>query len=158
MSVRVRPYRPGDAPAMAGLFHAAVHALAARDYTPEQMRAWSPAPGDPARWAEVAADGRVTLIAVDADDRPVAYADLEPDGHVDHLYRHPDHPGAAAPLLAAVEDVARSRGLTRLRTEASEPARRFLTGHGFIEEGRRDFNYGGVAMHNYAMSKVVQPA
>jgi putative acetyltransferase len=46
--VIVRDYRAADAPALARLFHDTVHAIAARDYTPDQLRAWSPAVPDAA--------------------------------------------------------------------------------------------------------------
>ena len=153
----IRPFRIADAPALAAMFHAAVHALAARDYTPAQIRAWSPAPADPARWVARAADGRTTLVAVDAHGRPVAYADLERDGHLDHLSRHPDHPGSAAPLYAAIEDTARSQGITHLHVDASEPARRFLGRRGFVMVARRDFAIDEVPIHNWAMTKTLSP-
>jgi putative acetyltransferase len=151
----IRPFRDDDAPALAALFHAAVHGIAARHYRPDQVRAWSPAPGDPRRFAARARDGRTLLVAVDRDDRPIAYGDVEPDGHIDHLYCHPDHAGTgiAAALLAAIEAAARDRRIRRLHVEASEPARRFLSKHGFAELRRRDFAIGGVAIHNYAMEK-----
>ena len=158
MSGAIRFYRPDDAAALATIFHAAVHALAARDYTPEQLAAWSPEPGDPASWAARATDGRITLVAVDGDDEPVAYADLERDGHIDHLYRHPDYPGSAAQLYPAVEDVARSQGLARLHTEASETARRFFSNRGFTTERRREFTIGGTPIHNWAMTKTLTSA
>jgi putative acetyltransferase len=37
--------------------------------------------------------------------------------------------------------------------EASEPARRFFLKHGFSELHRRNFEIGGVPIHNYAMEK-----
>ncbi|WP_174297836.1 GNAT family N-acetyltransferase [Sphingomonas bacterium] len=154
----VRHFRPDDAPALAAIFHAAVHGLAARDYSPEQRRAWSATLGDPARWTARAADGRTTLVAVDAADKPIAYADLERDGHIDQFYRHPDHPSCAATLYHALEAVARAWGLARLHTEASEPARRFLERRGFVAAARRDFVLHGVSIHNWAMAKPLGPA
>jgi len=153
--MRIRPFRPEDASALADIFHAAVHGIAARYYTPEQVHAWSGAPVDPARFAARAADGRVLLVATDAKGRPVAYGDVEPDGHIDHLFCAPDHAGkgVTAMLYAAIEAAARERGIGRLHVEASEPARRFFLKHGFAELHRRDFAIGGVSIHNYAMEK-----
>lgn len=155
MNCSIREFRAGDAPALAALFHAAVHALAARDYTLGQLAAWSPAPPDPRHYLRTASDGRRLLVAAGADDRPLAYADLEPDGHIDHFYCHPDAAGTgvAVALYEALERCAAARGLPGLHTEASAPARRFFERRGFAVEHRCDFEIGGVAIHNYRMTK-----
>lgn len=97
------------------------------------------------------------LVAVDADAAPLAYGDLEGDGHIDHLYCRPDAAGTgvAAALYAALEASARARGMARLCTEASEPARRFFAKQGFDLVARNDFELGGVAMHNFRMEKIL---
>jgi putative acetyltransferase len=119
------------------------------------VKAWAPEVPDPARFAARAADGRTVLVAVDGEDAPLAYGDLEPDGHIDHLFCRPDAAGTrvAVALYAAIEAEARARGLARLHVEASEPARRFLLKQGFVLIARRDFEIGGVAIHNFAMEK-----
>ncbi|OYY91680.1 MAG: GNAT family N-acetyltransferase [Sphingomonas sp. 28-66-16] len=151
----IRLFESSDAPALAALFHAAVHRLAARDYTPHQRGAWSPAAPDPARYLARAADGRRLLVAVDDDDTPLAYGDLERDGHIDHFYCHPDHAGTGLTiaLYDALERIARDEAIAMLYVEASEPARRFFLRRGFVEEARRDFDIAGVPIHNYRMTK-----
>ncbi len=84
--MHIRPYRSSDCPALAELFYQTVHAVNARDYSPEQLDAW--------------ADGRVELAAWDASFRAhdtrvaveggviVGFADLGPDGYLDRLYVH----------------------------------------------------------------------
>lgn len=157
--MRIRPFRDDDAPALAALFHAAVHGIASHHYSAEQVRAWSAAPADPARFAARARDGRTLLVAADAADRPIAYGDVEADGHIDHIFCAPEHAGTgvAAAVYAALETAARARGVVRLYVEASEPARRFFLKHGFSELHRRDFEIGGTAIHNYAMEKALPP-
>lgn len=102
-----------------------------------------------------AADGRLLLVAVDEDDAPLAYGDLEADGHIDHLYCLPDAAGTgvAAALYGEIEAAARARGIARLYTEASEPARRFFLKRGFAVVERNDFEIAGVAIHNFRMEK-----
>ncbi len=153
--MKVRPFRPEDAPALAAIFHAAVHGIAGRHYSAAQVEAWAPSVPDPARFVARGADGRLLLVAVDEDDVPLAYGDLEADGHIDHLFCRPDAAGTgvAAALYAEIEAAARTQGLGRLYVEASEPARRFFLKHGFALVGRRDFELAGVAIHNFAMEK-----
>ncbi len=154
--MKVRPYRQGDAPALAALFHAAVHGIARRHYSPEQLAAWSPVTPDPARFEARAVGGGIILVATDeASDTPLAYGILETDGHIDHLYCRPDAAGTGvtAMLYEALESAARERGMARLYTEASEPARRFFAKQGFRLIERNDFELAGVAIYNFRMEK-----
>ncbi|WP_369825877.1 hypothetical protein [Achromobacter sp. HZ34] len=43
--MRIRRFRLGDEPALFQVFHSAIHLIAARDYTPEQIEAWAPDAG-----------------------------------------------------------------------------------------------------------------
>jgi len=71
--VRVRPYRHGDAPALAALFHAAVRRIAQYSWR-TQVIAWSPAVPDPERFRMRGTNVRLLLIAVDSADAPLVYA------------------------------------------------------------------------------------
>lgn len=152
---RVRPYREGDAPRLAEVFHRSVREVASADYTPEQVAVWASAERNADFFEARATDGRWVLVAVDASDVVVAYTDLEADGHIDQLYCHPDAAGrgVASALYLELEELARSAGVPRVYVEASEPARRFFERHGFEVIARRDLNVDGVALHNYAMQK-----
>ena len=153
--MRVRPFRIGDEAKLAELFHAAIHQIAAQHYSPEQVRAWSPQVPDPARFLARGTDGRTLLVAVDDHDEPLAYGDVEADGHIDHMFSRPDAAGTGvtARLYEALESAARAQGIEILFTEASEPARRFFSKQGFDVIKRRDFEIGGVPIHNFVMEK-----
>ena len=157
--MKVRPYKPEDAPALVALFHAAVHQIARLYYSQAQVDAWAPAVPDVGTFRKRAADGRTLLVAVDEEDAPLAYGDLEEDGHIDHLFCRPDAAGTGvtAALYAALEDAARARGIDLVYVEASEPARRFFERRGFDMIGRRDFEIAGVAIHNFEMEKRLSP-
>ncbi|MEL6364093.1 MAG: GNAT family N-acetyltransferase [Pseudomonadota bacterium] len=156
MTPVVRRTRPGDAPALCDVFRRSIEELGARDYSAEQVRAWTSRVPTPEGMEAVNADGRVVLVAVDTQDAPFGFMDLEADGHIDRLYRAPDAPrGVADALLEAVLAQARCSGIGRLHVEASEAARRFFERHGFRTVGRRDFTLCGVAIHNYAMERPI---
>ena len=154
----LRPFRDTDAPALAELFHASVREVGAHHYTEPQTRAWSPTVLDPADYIE-RAKSRVVLVAIDGDDAPLGYGDLEPDGHLDHLYCRPDRVrmGVGGVLLRNLERVARSLGIERIHAEASEGAKRLLERRGYKAGPRREFTIGRVAIHNYRMSKWLNP-
>lgn len=155
MKVVIRPFRRDDAPALAEIFFAAIHQVASAYYAPEQIGAWAPRVPEACGFIRRAEDGRALLVAVDGDGRPIAYADVESDGHIDHFYCRPEftRSGVAATLYQAVEQAARARGITRLHVEASEPALRFFAKRGFETVARNDFDMNGVAIHNYRMAK-----
>lgn len=156
MDHRIRAYAARDAAALATLFHRSVEGLAQRAYTPDQVAAWSARGGTPEETHARCTDGRAVFVAVDARDRPIAFTDLEPDGHVDMLFCLPEAEGTGAAHAAyrAMEAHARSSGIARLFTEASELARPFFERQGFRVLRRRDFEIGaGVEIHNYAMEK-----
>jgi putative acetyltransferase len=151
----IRLYRDGDAPTLAQIFYDAVRQAAISDYSQAQVEAWAPRVQDPARFAAKATDGRLFLVAVNAGDEPIAFGDLEPDGHIDYLYCRPDFvgTGVASALYDRLEAHARDRALPHLYTEASELARRLFLRKGFTVVTRRDFEVNGVRIHNYAMEK-----
>lgn len=156
---RVRDYRHGDAAQLAAIYFLAVREIAIADYSAEQVQAWAPVWPDPRFFENYASDGRAVFVAVaeaeDGSDRVLGYTDLESDGHIDHLYRHPDAAGlgVAAMLYLRLEESARRSSIERLVVEASELARRFFETQGFTVVRRRDFEMNGVALHNYEMQK-----
>lgn len=154
----IRPYRDGDAEALAALTLAAIRETGARAYSPAQVAAWA-ARYSVQRLLDGAARGDTILVAAGPDDAPLAYSVLEADGHLEMLYVHPAHggQGLGLALLEAAEAAARAQGVTRLFTEASELARPVFARAGYVVLHRRDFAipHEGreVAIHNYAMEK-----
>lgn len=151
----VRAYRPEDAEALSRLYVASVRGLGARDYSAAQIDAWAGLAPSAERLQALMADGRVRRVVVDDLGRPLAFGDLQADGLIHFLYCSPEAAGTgvAAALYTAIEAEARASGMMRLTAEASEAAVRFLSKQGFSVLERRDFEVGGVAIHNYAVEK-----
>ena len=156
MTMIVRPFEPSDAEALATLFHESVREAGAQDYSEEQVAAWSPSRPDPEIYLR-RAESRTLLVAVDEAGEPVGYGDLEPDGHIDHLYCRADKigTGVGSAIYAALEAAAKSAGIAIIFVEASESARRLFERRGFGIDARNDFTINGVAIHNYRMSKPI---
>lgn len=150
----IREFMPSDANALAALFHASVRYGAIRQYSIEQVTAWSPSKPDPASFLQRARD-RILLVAVNDPGRPSGYGDLTVDGYIDHLYCQPDviGTGVGSAIYGALESTARRAGIARLIVDASEGARRLFERHGFSVDARNDFAINGVVIHNYRMSK-----
>lgn len=155
--MKIRNYDAEDAIHLARLYRRSVMALGPRDYSSRQVEAWASLGPEPERIHQLSTDGRTRLVAVDEVDRPIAFADLERDGHIDLLYCSPDMAGKGivSVLYDELERIARARGVNRLYSEASEAARRFFLKKGFTVTAMRQFEISGVDIHNYAMEKIL---
>ena len=151
----IRVFQTSDSAQLARLYFDSARILGRRRYSAEQVAAWAPAPASAEIVHTRASDGRLTLVAADADGLVLAYGDLERDGHIDHLYAHPTAAGRgiAAAILEALIEAAEASGMTELRVEASELARGLFERAGFTVTARRDFEVNGVPIHNYAMRR-----
>ena len=161
MTYTIRPFKPSDAERLAELTLATIRAVGSARYSKAQVAAWASRHPGPERFLARVEGGSLIYIAADAHDVAAAYALLEPDGHLDMLYCHPDHTrqGLADRLLNHAHAEARKLGLTRLYTEASELARPAFERAGYSVQHRRDFEIEGpngpVQIHNYAMENLL---
>lgn len=155
--MKIRFYEPRDAAAVCVLYRRSVEEIGPNDYSAEQVAAWAALTPTAQQIDARASDGRTTFVAVDDNDKPVGLIDLEVDGHIDLLYCAPEVSGSgvASLLYQALEAAARAREMPRLYSEASEAARRFFLKRGFVELSRRQMEIGGIAIHNFAVEKVL---
>lgn len=149
--VRVRPYAAAELDDLIALFRESVRQVARLDYSPEQILAWAPDEIDREAWALRLATSS-TWVAAHGDET-VGFVTLEPDGHLDMLYVHAAQQrlGIAGKLVDRLESSARSRGLTRLFTEASITAKPFFERRGFHVVETQRVARRGQELTNYRM-------
>lgn len=123
--MKTRLFKADDAAQISELFQRSVLELGPRFYSDAQVEAWAARGPSPDRVRARNADGLITFVKVDANDRVMAYAELETVGHIDQLYAHPDVAGQGfvSTLMDDLETHARDMGLRELYSEASEGAR-----------------------------------
>jgi putative acetyltransferase len=153
--ITLRPYRPDDAPALLALFRDTIRRVNSRDYSSVQIAAWASDDIDTARWFG-RFTGRFVPVAEEAG-RPVGFAELESDGHIDRVYVSADHQrrGIGRQLLTALVAEARRVGLARLFTEASITARPFFEAQGFAVLAPQVVRCRGVDFVNYRMERIL---
>lgn len=164
LPILLRPFQPGDAPALRALFHAAVHEIARRDYAPEQLQAWAPLEHDAAAWAERLRANRpwvaeVARTGAGAARVPAGFADLQDDGYIDQFFVAPAFAGqgVARALMAHLHAQAAQRGIARLWAHVSLTAEPFFAAQGFVVQERRTVERAGVVLRNALMAKALAP-
>jgi len=158
MKLFIRPFKKGDEADLWRVFFTAIHGLAARDYSPEQVEAWAPAHLEPARWA-ARIRGTAPFVA-QIGNEIVAYADLQADGYIDHFFVAPDFArrGIGSRLMKEIHEVAMHRGIERLFSNVSITARPFFERWGFSVESPQEVTIQGVTLRNFRMEKALTGA
>lgn len=153
--ITLRAYLPTDAPLLLDLFRDTIRRVNARDYAPDQISAWASDTIDLAHWAS-RFRGRFVLVAMESN-RPVGFAELETNGHIDRVYVAADcqRQGVGRSLLVALVDEARRVGITRLFTEASITARAFFEAQGFLLLAQQVVMCRGAEFINFRMERIL---
>lgn len=150
----IRRYRAvADDAALRGVFHSAIHRVASRDYTPEQIAVWAPDTFDAAQWAQ-----RMRGIdpwVAEIDGEVVGYADVQDTGYIDHFYVSGHHPrrGIGTALMRHLHGQAQRMALNELTSHVSLTAQPFFSRFGFVIVEQRMPVVRGVAMSNALMRK-----
>lgn len=156
--IHLRPALPSDIDSLWALRTLAVRVSCATHYSAQQIDVWS-ASSVPAAYAGmIAAGGGIVAMHGDA---LAGYAMLDFEKQeVDAVFVDPVRGGLGIGkrLLAALEDVARERGISSLRLSASLNAEPFYRAAGFVAL-REDLyvHPSGIKLACVAMAKVVTP-
>jgi putative acetyltransferase len=149
----IRAFQVGDAPHLRRVFMSAVHGIAFKDYTHEQVIAWAPEFVDPAQWADYMR--AISPFVVEHDGKPVAYADLQPSGYIDHFYVSAPfaRQGVGSKLMRRLHEDAAERSIHVLESHVSRTAQPFFQYWGFAIIEARQPVVRGVIVPNALMKK-----
>ncbi|MCP1727424.1 putative acetyltransferase [Natronospira proteinivora] len=152
--MHIRRFRIGEERELFGVFHSAIHRVASRDYTPEQINAWAPVRLDQELWARKIRD--IKPFVAEINGKIVGYADLQPSGYIDHFFVSGYHPGQGIGrlLMSTLHSEAVSLGLTELTSDVSRTAQPFFEKFGFCIIEQRAPELRGVVVPNALMRKV----
>ncbi len=155
--MHIRPFRPGDEPALHAVFHSAAHGLASRDYAPEQIEAWAPTDLDQDAWSRRMHD--IQPFVVVHDGEIVAYADLQDSGYIDHFFVHAAHArrGIGSMLMTHLHAEAVARGIAVLSSDVSRTAQPLFKKFGFSVVEQRSPVLRGVVIPNALMRRSMAP-
>lgn len=153
--MEIRRFKLGDEAALFNVYYSAIHKVASRDYSPEQVAAWAPADFDMNLWVNLVQ--KIRPFVVELDNEIVGYADVQPDGYIDHFFVSGSYPrqGIGTQLMARIHEKAKSLGLMELTSNVSKTAEPFFTLHGFHVVERRFPIRRGVILQNALMRKIL---
>lgn len=154
----IRAFRVGDEQDLYQVFRSSIHGLAMKDYTLEQLNAWAPETVDLSRWRDRMQ--KIAPFVAEHYGRPIAYADLQPSGYVDHFYVSAPFArrGIGSMLMNRIHDEAAVKGISVLSSDVSRTALAFFEYWGFAIVEERQAIVGGVVLPNMRMKKQLQHA
>ncbi|HEY2990049.1 MAG TPA: GNAT family N-acetyltransferase [Candidatus Binatia bacterium] len=153
----IRGYRAADLAAVVSVFQRSVREVASRDYSPEQVAAWTPEQTDLSVWSARLENGGVFVS--EFQDEIVGFARVDDSGYFDLLYVHPGFQGRGIgrELFQQVVAWASSRGVRRLISDVSITARPFFARMGFRVVQPQVVERQGVRLQNFRMELDVEP-
>lgn len=158
--ITIRPYQPEDAAALWQLFFNTVRQINVRDYTQAQIEAWAEDKSDLTDWIEKMKSNQpfvATLNNEIVDNKIAGYADLQPNGLIDHFFCHHQYQGCGVgkALMAHIHQQAKQRNLTRLHADVSITAKPFFEHAGFVVKEKQSVSLRGQLFTNYKMEKSI---
>ena len=130
-NITVRRYQVGEEADLQTIYSKSTRELNSRHYTTEQIDRWVDKHSNLAEWTE-RLKKKNPFVAV-IDEIPIAFGELEPDGHIDLFYCHPDWQGRGAGswLMNVITIEALKIGIKTLFAEVSVTAEPFFSKKGF---------------------------
>lgn len=146
----LRKYLPSDVEALAELFYQTVHAVNAKDYTREQLDAWTTGSVDLEAWNRSFLE-HYTIVAL-IDGKITGFGDIAPSGYLDRLYIHKDHQGRgiASAICDALESAVDTKQIT---VHASITAKPFFLRRDYRIVKEQQVVRKGIFLTNFIMEK-----
>ncbi|WP_117236150.1 GNAT family N-acetyltransferase [Vibrio maerlii] len=151
--VTIRQFRESDAEALWHLFFNTIHQVNVRDYTQQQLDAWAPSTRDLDGWKLKMM--QINPFVAEKDGNVLGYADLQPDGLIDHFFCHHEYQGKGVGrlLMEKIFQQAKHQGIGVLYSNVSITARPFFERFGFRVKAEQRVKRHGQILINYRMEK-----
>ena len=151
--MNIRRFQLGEELALFEVYYSAIHLIAKNDYSEEQLNAWAPLDLDRQRW--VNRINGINPFVAEIDGQPVGYADIQPNGYIDHFFVSGYYPrqGIGKALMEFIHSEANCLSLTELTANVSLTAQPFFKRFGFVVVEQRKPVIRGVELRNALMHK-----
>jgi putative acetyltransferase len=152
-SILIRRYVEGEEAALFDVYYTAIHLVASRNYTAEQVQAWAPQDLDVTLWRDKIRS--IKPFVAELDRKVVGYADVQSSGYIDHFFVSGLHPrkGIGSLLMRRILSEAEGRGIATLTSDVSRTAQPFFERFGFAIVEQRNPVLRGVVVPNALMQR-----
>ncbi len=146
---------PSDLPEMQQLFVDTITKVCRKDYTEEQIGAWTSGVANTRRWLERFDEQYVLLGLV--NDQIAAFGTIKEGNYIDMFYVHKDFQrlGIAGKLYAHLEEKASELRSDYIESDVSITAKPFFEKVGFIVLAEQSVERKGIELVNYRMRKML---
>jgi putative acetyltransferase len=154
--VHIRRYESGEEGSLFDIYFTAIHLVAIRDYSTEQIRAWAPRELDAALWKNKMRE--INPFVAERNGELVGYADLQSNGYIDHFFVSGRHPrvGIGTLLMNKILEEGASLDVSLLTSHVSRNAQPFFAKFGFVVVEQRNPVVRGVVVPNARMCRNVR--
>jgi len=149
MPLFLREYRPSDCGELTDLYYNTIQTVNARDYSKEQVDAWSASRSDLERWDRSLRE-HFSVVAV-KDGEIVGFGDIDRTGYLDRLFVHKDHQGEG--VATAICEKLEQAVCGKIVSHVSITARPFFEKRGFRVVKEQQVRRRGVFLTNFVMEK-----
>lgn len=145
----IRNYQISDARELAELFYHTIHAVNSKDYTKEQLNAWTTGKDNLEKWNESFKE-HYSIVAVEGD-LIIGFGDIDKIGYLDRLYVHMDYQrrGIASALCDKLEQTVKEK----IITHSSITAKPFFEKRGYKVIQEQQVERQGIILTNFIMEK-----
>lgn len=147
----IREYQSSDCEEIIKLFYNTVHAVNAKDYTKEQLNAWTTGRVDLNKWDQSLRE-HYSLVAVE-NEMIVGFGDIDKSGYLDRLFVHEDYQGKGIGTMICNRLEQAVSG--SVITHASITARPFFGKRGYRVVKEQQVERQGVFLTNFEMVLIV---
>ena len=145
----LRRYKNEDLKELITLFKETVHTVNAKDYSPEEIKAWTFSKTDFSEWEQSLSE-HYSFVAVE-NGVIVGFGDINPEGYLDRLFVHKNfqNRGIGTALCNQLEKLVNGP----IVTHASITAKNFFEKRGYQTIKEQKVMRNGVYLRNYVMKK-----
>ena len=149
--MKVRKFVNGDEQELWELFYNTIHTINIHDYNQTQIDSWAPKELDIS--IAIKKFREINPFVVTKEEKIIAYADIQPDGYIDHFYCHHkfQRQGVGKLLFSVLKKEAEKNDISQMYSNVSITAKPFFEAMGFLVEKEQLLQVKNQELKNFRM-------
>jgi len=149
--MQFRIAEPKDFNQIKEVFVLSIQKLCSKQYTQEQIKAWTSSVSNEKRWLDKIENQHFILAF--QGNQLLGFGSLEGSDYIDFMYVHPDYTrqGIADKILDRLLQRSLSLGALKVNSDVSKTAKNFFLKKGFEVIKENEVQIQGISLNNYRM-------